>query len=427
MRIVCSPNPTSPAPRHGVAFTMYRQPQVDGFGTAGAALFQEVRRRRLRPSLRSWDFLTIALAVVAADHASLRKDSPDGWTRQFELDVAVCEPEFWRSQTRSLKDALAFLTGDQWRIVFRAGGIPPPRLTRRSRSRRPEGDSVCLLSGGIDSLVGAIDLVAGGGQPVFVSQVERGAGTSQQLFASHLRSEESSHLPLSPGIRPPGESDWSQRARSILFLALGVVAASSLPTYRDGANVELFVPENGFISLNVPLTPLRLGSLSTRTTHPFFIGRIQEIFDSSGIMVSLKNPYRFKTKGEMLRDCMNQEGLKDLVQHSISCGKYKRWNYEHCGRCLPCLVRRAAFLKWGQPDLTSYHFRDLSIRNDQHADYDDVRSAAFAVLQCEAQGVERWAGSALSTALLGDPTGFETVALHGVEELEELLRSYSLV
>ena len=73
--------------------------------------------------------------------------------------------------------------------------------------------------------------------------------------------------------------------------------------YRSGDVVELLIPENGFISLNIPLTPLRVGTFSTRTTHPLFISQMQDILDALGINVRLSNPYQFKTKGEMLHEC----------------------------------------------------------------------------------------------------------------------------
>lgn len=43
-------------------------------------------------------------------------------------------------------------------------------------------------------------------------------------------------------------------------------------TGMDNIN-ELLVPENGLIALNVPLDETRVGSFSTRTTHPlsFFV------------------------------------------------------------------------------------------------------------------------------------------------------------
>ena len=69
---------------------------------------------------------------------------------------------------------------------------------------------------------------------------------------------------------PKPETPSSQRARSLIFIAYGVLAATTLKQYHAGGSVTLYVCENGFISINPPLTEMRLGSLSTRTTHPVF-------------------------------------------------------------------------------------------------------------------------------------------------------------
>ena len=168
---------------------------------------------------------------------------------------------------------------------------------------------MCLLSGGVDSLVGAIDAVSAGRRPVLVSQVARGDKDRQKMLANEI-GEDLSHLQLTHAIKPPSKSEPSQRARSMVFLAYGVLAASVLPQHCRGEVVELTVPENGFISLNIPLTPLRLGSLSTRTTHPFFLQQLQKILDTSNFHVRLSNPYQFKTKGDMLLECSDQRLLR---------------------------------------------------------------------------------------------------------------------
>ena len=56
------------------------------------------RRQKLQPSQRGWDFLAIALSVVAAVFNVVRDRSPDGWTREIELDIAVSDPAFWQTQ-----------------------------------------------------------------------------------------------------------------------------------------------------------------------------------------------------------------------------------------------------------------------------------------------------------------------------------------
>lgn len=57
------------------------------------------------------------------------------------------------------------------------------------------------------------------------------------------------------------------------------------------ADFTLRVPENGLIALNVPLDPLRLGALSTRTTHPFYMARWNDLLSALGIPGRLENPY----------------------------------------------------------------------------------------------------------------------------------------
>src|SRR5690606_8283576 len=83
--------------------------------------------------------------------------SPDGWTRELDLEVAVADPDFWNSQADAISQALAFLTTDRWHVRFHPGGALPPSA---DQPVRPEEDSIVLLSGGLDSLIGGIDLVA---------------------------------------------------------------------------------------------------------------------------------------------------------------------------------------------------------------------------------------------------------------------------
>ena len=419
MRVICQQNPPPLDPLDGVAFSLFEQPDHQDVGRVAAAMPRHLRSQGVYPSPRVWDFLAIALSVAAADQGCLRRISPDGWTRDIQLEVAVTDPELWDAQTTAVNDALRFLTGDIWRLTFVPGSVRPPRRLRYTR-RRLSGDCVCLLSGGADSLIGAIDAASSGRHPVLVSQVSQGDAHRQRQFAKMIGGD-LSHLQLSHAIRPPGEAERSQRARSMVFVAYGVLAASVLPKYRRGGEVDLLIPENGFISLNAPLTPLRVGSLSTRTTHPFFIDQIQRILDTVGIRVRLQNPYQFKTKGEMLIECSDQSLLREMAFESTSCGRFSRFNYQHCGRCVPCLVRRAAFLRWGQDDETLYQFEDLSVSDSQHSGFDDVRSVAIATLRVARSGVEDWAGDALNRMQLGDSAPYAALAERGIEELGTFL------
>ena len=86
---------------------------------------------------------------------------------------------------------------------------------------------------------------------------------------------------------------------------------------------------------------------------------MQQILDASGLRVHIENPYQLDTKGEMLAGCADQELLKRTASITTSCGRFQRFNYRHCGRCVPCQVRRAAFLASGTADTTEYVYVDL--------------------------------------------------------------------
>lgn len=421
MRIVCAPASVldRAAPRD-LAIVLYESANKPGQASVGAAIRDIVRRHRLEPATLAWDLLSIALAVVAADASVRRSDSPDGWTRNIDLQVAVSEPDFWASQTTVLTTQLRFLTTDIWNVTFLKSDLSP---APQAQLTHHEQDSIVLLSGGLDSLIGAIDVVSALGKtPYAVSQTAQGDKQTQRMFASMIGGG-LTHLQLNHNAKYPGVNERSQRSRSIIFLAYGVLAATALSRYRDGDAVTLFVCENGFISLNPPLTDSRLGSLSTRTTHPVFLGLFQELLVAAGIRVRLENPYQFVTKGEMLQRCEEQGLLRKIAALSTSCGRYVRHRYTHCGRCLPCLIRRAAFHSSGQLDSTRYVYANLSLDDESHARYDDVRSAAMAVASAKAEGISVWARPVLNTALLGDTAPYELVLGNGIRELGAFLEA----
>ena len=62
-------------------------------------------------------------------------------------------------------------------------------------------------------------------------------------------------------------------------------------------------------------------------------------------------------------------------------------------------------------------YADLSRDDSEHARFDDVRSAAMAVAHVQAEGLDVWFGSSLSSALLGDVGPYRDVIERGINEL----------
>lgn len=418
MRLFCVPKGSVQSPpADALWIALYGQPSHPAQGSAGEAIYRAIRAARLRPSPRAWDFLSIAMAVVAADLAGHRDESPDGWTRDFQVTVGVSDPNFWAEHRQQLQDALAFLTTDRWRLDFVDAGFNPVP-TRPALP--PAETSVVLLSGGLDSLAGAIDLAASGLRPLIVSHRVRGDLRNQRAFARAIAGNLRQVL-LAHNARVPRPEDVpSQRSRSLAFIAYAVLVATSVRAYRDGTRVPIYLCENGFIAINPPLTAARLGSLSTRTVHPLFLQQVQTLLDAAELSVQLINPYRLKTKGEMLADCADQKLLHELASASTSCGRFARYNYRHCGRCVPCQIRRASFLRWGVEDSTTYVFKNLGVDDEHHAGYDDVRAVAMALALVRAEVAGRWLRSSLPPALLAHEPRYEKLLGRGLAELGAL-------
>jgi len=361
-------------------------------GIGGALV--DLERIGLFPSTLGLDLLVLALHVQAADtRISRTSESQDSWTREIRIVVPVTTPELWATVGPIIKRALDFLTGDRWIIEFRSKPRRLPNLAPSPglHSSPHSLDGVSLFSGGLDSLVGAIDVLEQGGNPVLVGHVGDGPTSAAQSaclkgLIKQYGAARFKYLRLWMDLRRVevrgSEHEKTMRGRSFLFFAAGILAATSL-----NKEFKLLVPENGFIALNVPLDPLRLGSHSTRTTHPFYVARWNEMLKALGIPGRIENPYWDKTKGEMIESCANKVLLEKLMPRSLSCSSPSKGRWLHkaiqqCGYCLPCLIRRAAILRGlgAGMDETVYTISDLTKRvlDSTEAEGQQVRSVQLA-------------------------------------------------
>ncbi len=325
----------------------------DVFALGPDALASIARSTGAVPDDRAIDLLSIAAAAFAADLRIARDIAPDRWTRSIRLHVPVADPQQWSALTPAIAALLGFLTGDEWDLEFRQRGpvsvkVPPVDPARLA------ANTVCLFSGGLDSLIAGIDLLSQGAPVALVGHYGAGLTNSiQQRVLAPLRARYGDALrEFRFFVQPPKEhsaGEPTMRARSILFLALGVAVASALEADR------VVVGENGLISLNVPLTLTRLGSNSTRTTHPHVLAMLRDLLKALGLEIAVELPYRFKTKGEMLAGTMDPDLLALTAPLTMSCSHPEVGRYHgttpgnHCGYCVPCIIRRAAFQRAGMP------------------------------------------------------------------------------
>lgn len=392
------------------------------------------------PSEIGLDLLILAAHVYAADtRISRGMASQDTWTREIRLVVPVSDPDRWNAAAQILTRMLNFLTGDRWTINFRGRpnefSIMVPRNTNQ-HSGMPF-DSIALFSGGLDSLIGAINILEVGQSPLFISHTGDGAASDAQrnlynALRAHYPQAVFSRLRLwmvfPKGIVEESVSENTTRSRSFLFFAIGVFAATGF-----NSPFTLQVPENGLIALNVPLDPLRLGALSTRTTHPFYMARWNELLVMLDIDGRVENPYWNKTKGEMIAQCTNLRLMRRIVADSLSCssptkGRWQGHGIQHCGYCLPCLIRRAA-LHYGlgrRADTTTYTIPDLAANMlDTHqSEGQQVRSFQVAIDRLQREPASAKLLIHKPGPLNDDPTKWEELAdvyRRGLNEVATLL------
>lgn len=425
MKVICAPVNKLPTilDSNTKYFSLYLNSSRPNISFISNDWLRELKRANIAPSNLVWDFVTIALSVAASDLSCEREKSEDGWTRQIELKVYLCNPESWRTQYELLEKAFRFLTGDIWKFEFVNNGVQAPNSIIPLEI---DADCVSLLSGGMDSLIGAIDLITDGLNPCFVSQEAKGDVEKQIAFTSQLAPSQQ-HFRWKNPISLSGRNESSTRGRSIIFLGYALLAANTLSKWKT-STVDIYVPENGFISLNIALNSGRLGSLSTKTTHPVFLGLIQDIWNNLGINANIVTPYQFKTKGEMLQECKNQDLVQSLVCSTTSCGKYLTHGRTHCGRCVPCMVRRAAFLKAGMEDSTIYKYRDLSNNGfSKTQGPNDVNAVASAYVKYQNKGIERIIGGSLSFSATDTRHKYVGVVERGLTELGKLLEGQKVL
>lgn len=315
---------------------------------------------------RNVDAVRIALAVTAADRSVPRARGGSNWnSRDFTVRVAVSETRAWNSVAKELGSLIGFLTGDRWTFLFNReasvleeGALPTFDFKR-----------VVLLSGGADSVIGALQTreeLLDDEPYALVSHFSQGwmAPAQREIAESVrglLRGPEQIQFQIHLNRRAQRRDgstfrkEPSSRSRSFLFVTLGLALASV-------NEVPLWIPENGFASLNPPLGPDRLGSLSTKTTHPAFLSGLQTLLGRVGAHADLLNPFAELTKGEMfarLISLVGEKSASNLLSLTNSCAHtghpgHRRAASVACGVCFGCVVRRAAFRAAGLEDKSEY-------------------------------------------------------------------------
>jgi 7-cyano-7-deazaguanine synthase in queuosine biosynthesis len=310
-----------------------------------------------RPSTEAKDLLRVVTAAYVADRTA--RQPAKVLTRPLTLTVHVDQPDVWTdSALEQAVDLLHWLTGDAWALRCVPSKVKEPEQTLDLDVSA--ADDVCLVSGGLDSLCGALIRLQEPGTPFFLGHADTSTliRRAQEHLQKHLAAQAPPRTYTQYPLRHCGDvRHRTPKTRSLLFMTMAVAAASGMGATR------VLVPENGFTSINPPLEPSRAGVMSTRSTHPWTFHALAKLLTTLGLTgITVQNPHHHLTKGQLLKQAMPAATAADqaLAAATVSCAKPNPGRppggdpNTQCGVCIACLVRRAAFIASGLPDLTAY-------------------------------------------------------------------------
>jgi len=376
------------------------------------------------------DLLYISLMVYYADNMIFRGKENDTWTRTIKIYMPVLEINKWNKNKELLEKMLSFLSGDTWSFEFRKRKFNQKEekafkgIKRKKKKYEPK--AICMLSGGLDSFIGAIDILASEKNIWFVGLYGGGKGVS--IYQKNVINKLINRYKLSKDqffnfyASPIKRVENTTRTRSFMFFAHAIILGSSFKK-----EMTLYIPENGFISLNIPLTNTRLGSCSTRTTHPYYMELLQQLLISLGLKIKLHNPYQFKTKGEMIVGCKDAKFLKVNISQTMSCAHPDSGRYDgdsnpsHCGTCWACIIRRAAIKYAYKTD--NFYYRDKNFQTNVAVI--NLRSFKLGIINYVDNKIDAALMIQISGKIANNLDNYCDVYKKGMNELKLLLDKYN--
>lgn len=301
------------------------------------------------------DLLVIAAAVEYCD-LSVRRPSW-GWARSFDLLVAVHDQEQWGAPRvcQALEEALAFLTGDRWRLSFTKRREAVVKVSPRRFVFDTPDKMIMPYSDGLDSRAVA----------ALMEEQEKGGLVRVRLGSKGVdsariprRKRRFTVVPFKVKFEKRQRIESSARSRGFKFAVITGIAAQLAPVDR------IIVTESGQGALG-PILASSGQSYPDYRVHPAFTRRIERLFEALTNKAPLyEYPRIWNTKGETLAAASalptppTWHDTRSCWQDSrrVSFGGVRR----QCGICAACMLRRMSIHYAGIDEPSSeYIWEDL--------------------------------------------------------------------
>ena len=302
---------------------------------------------------RVYDAFVVAASVEFCDRTKARPST--SWGRELTLRVPVHDLGHWGSPavSRTLHDALTFLTNDRWQISFVERKMREPLLSQRNFDFPDGSCAVMSFSDGLDSYVVAKLMERRPDHRLIRVRL----GSKQQK--RHKTRIPFAAVPYRVHCDKPRLVETSVRSRGFKFALISAIAA-----YLSQAQ-QIIVPESGQGVVGPALVPV--GQIyEDYRCHPRFTGYMETfVFALFGHKVRYTYPRLWCTKGETLAEFLGRYpgdmGWKD----TRSCWQQQRQvsvsgTFRQCGICAACMLRRMSIHAVGRSeDTETYVWEDL--------------------------------------------------------------------
>ncbi|HKQ48566.1 MAG TPA: 7-cyano-7-deazaguanine synthase [Phycisphaerae bacterium] len=301
------------------------------FSTAGLESYAFARWEPL-----IYDAMVVAATVECGDR--MLKRPQQGWPRKLSLRIPVHDPDRWQADSvvKPLRDALEFLTGDNWSICFSRRFSKAQSPSQEYLKLSTDTKAVIAYSDGMDSRAVACIL----GQSLGDGLVRVRVGPTKWDCSVHS----SKRIPFATVPYETSSTvckrESTARARGFKFALISGIAA-----YLTHAN-EVVIPESGQGTIGPALVSVGHGYPDYRN-HPLFTVRMQRFIQALlGRQIKFLHPRIWHTKAETLRAAVSISNDRNIGD-TRSCWRDNRWSSingvrRQCGVCAACMLRRVA-------------------------------------------------------------------------------------
>lgn len=279
-----------------------------------------------------------ALSYIVYTDFYTPRDEDTNNLKKLTVNIPVNNLDLFNNVKDELNKLVKYVTnGENWNINFYKIKTPKFIDNNHLDVDTIKYNSICLLSGGLDSLAGT--QFEKSNNTIFVTFQTNSIelNNSSKIYDELIKDVNNVRVEiLKKNFKC--NSHYTERTRSLMFLASCII-------YADYYNInKIKIYENGIMSLN---PKFNFSRRVTKTTNQKTLFMFNEILEKLGINILVINPFKYKTKSEVI-NFIPDNYLMHIKNNTRTCSKNpgivhfrnKNKGNFHCGVCIACILRQ---------------------------------------------------------------------------------------